>query len=196
MQTANQKTGIPWGVPLLATHHFELLNPAAVHRLTYIDVAFGIHRHGVRVHEFADLVARTPEAVEYLSARAIHDVVLLVYFIDDVHELLARIVGKFNRRARSHEHCISLRARGGGGNGSPHLIAERHVFLEISHRVEKLKPVHPAVADVHDSVVAHANTVWSWPGRGGCFVRRPVEFPLAEIVSAAIEYYDAKIIAA
>src|ERR1700693_4115554 len=38
--------------------------------------------------------------------------------------------------------------------------------------------------------------MWSWPGRSGCFFRRTVQFPLAEIVPGAIEYNDTEIVSA
>src|ERR1700738_3725847 len=56
---------------LVAGDYLELLHSAAVDRLTHIDVAFGVHRHCVRVYEFANLVARTAKAAENTSAGAV-----------------------------------------------------------------------------------------------------------------------------
>src|ERR1700683_2560824 len=87
----NLPIGLPGGVPLLAGNHFELLHSAAVNRLTHINVALGVHRHRVRVHEFAQLVAGTAKAAEHLSGGAVRDIDFLVDFIDHVHVLLSRI---------------------------------------------------------------------------------------------------------
>src|ERR1700688_3751987 len=89
-------------VPLLADNHLELLHSAAVNGLTHIDVAFGVHRHRVRMHEFAYLMARAAKAPEHAPAGTVHDVDLLIDFIDDVHEFLAWIERKFDGGSRTH----------------------------------------------------------------------------------------------
>jgi len=60
-----------WRISLVGANYLELLHPAAVNGLAHIDVAFGVHRHRVRVHEFAYLVARTSEAAEYVPAGSV-----------------------------------------------------------------------------------------------------------------------------
>src|SRR5712692_8356653 len=98
------KDGAPLAKFSSTAHKLELLHPAAVDGLTDIDVALGVERHCVSMHEFADLVARAAKAAQHLPTGAIHDVDLLVDFVDDVHELLGWITGKFDGGSRAHQH--------------------------------------------------------------------------------------------
>src|SRR2546427_2806936 len=118
------------------------------------------------MHKFAHLVAGAAKAAQHLPTGAIDDVDLLVDFVDDVHELLAWITGKFDGGSRSHQHRFPPGSGSRCGNGGPHLESERDIFLKITHRIEDLKPVHPAVADVHQAIIAHSNTMRRWRSRG------------------------------
>src|SRR6266567_7261800 len=125
--------------------NLELLHPAAIHRLPDINVPLGVERHRVRMHEFPHLVARAAETPEHLPTGAVYDIYLLIYLIDYVHELLAWNAGKFDGRARSHQHRFPPRSDSRRGNRSPHLESERNVFLKIAHGVEYLNPIHPPI---------------------------------------------------
>ena len=103
-----------------------------------------------------------PKLSEHAPAGAVHDVDLLIDFIDDVHVLLVLVAGKFDRGSRSHQHARRAGIRlPVAGMGVQTLKAERHVFLEIAHGVEDLEAVHPAVAHVDHAVVADADAMRS-----------------------------------
>src|SRR5712691_11588958 len=146
------------------------------------------------MHEFAHLVARAAETIEYVSTGAVHDVDLLVDFVDDVHDLLVLIAGKFDRGCRPHQHRFPPRSGSSRGDGGPHLESERDVLLKIAHRIEDLKPIHPPVAYVHEAVIAHPDAMRRCRSRGSSFPGRSVHLPLAQVVSGLIKHHDAKII--
>src|SRR5579864_7450488 len=106
------------------THRLEFLHAPSVDGLAHINVALGIKRHGVRMHEFAYLMPRTAETAEHLSCGAVHHINLLVDFINDEHIFLARVAGKFHRGARTHQHGFFSRAVGLCGSRRPHFKIE------------------------------------------------------------------------
>src|SRR6266403_1607818 len=148
------------------------------------------------MHEFPHLVARAAETPEHLPTGAVHDIYLLVYLIDYVHEFLAWIAGKFHGRTRSHQHRFPPRSGSRRWNRSPHLGSGRKGVWKIAHGVEHLNPIHPPIAYVHQAIITHADAMHGWRSRGACLLRRSVQFPLAQVVSGLIKHHDAKIIAA
>jgi len=178
------------------THKLKLLHAASVDGFADINVALGVQRHRVRVHEFTDLMSRAAKTAEDLPGGAVRDINFLVNLINDEHVLLARVAGEFDGGTRSHLHRIFPRSGGIRGNGSPNFKTERHVSLKIALGVEDLKAVHPPVAYINQSIIAHANAMDRRRGSFAHFFRRPVQRPLAQVVSALIKHHDAKIISA
>src|SRR6516162_667968 len=78
----------------LTAHDLELLDSAAPLHLGSVHVALGVDRQGVRMRQFADLVADTAKTTHHLPGGMVEDGDLIVMLIGDVHKSLCRIAGK------------------------------------------------------------------------------------------------------
>jgi len=128
-------------------HWLKFLDSAAPIGLGHKDIAFGIDRQSVSMGKFTDLMTRTPEACEDISATMVENFDLLIASVVYVHVFL-----------------FSVRRKADPPSGAPIIgkaicSLDPDVILEASYLIEHLDPVSLPVTDVDQSVVADDYTM-------------------------------------
>lgn len=117
-------------------HWLEFLDSAAPIGLGHIDIAFGIDRQSVAMSKLTDLVTRTPEAREYLSASMVENFDLLIASVVYIDVSLLPVGRK------ADPPCCAPIIRETVSSFDPNVV------FETSHLIEDLDPVALPVTDV------------------------------------------------